>query len=147
MQNEYELKLFEELTPAELYGILKLRMEIFIVEQQRSYKEIDGNDSKALHYFKKENDEIIAYARIFEAGVTFDCVSIGRIVVKENYRKVGLGRELVHNCIQIAKQKWNSPIKISAQLHLENFYRSFGFEPISEIYNKDKVPHLNMILN
>lgn len=146
MLDKYYLKEFNELTPGELYEILKLRMETFIVEQERSYKEIDGNDPKALHFFKKENESIVAYARIFEAGITFENVSIGRIVVKDEYRKAGLGRELVKNAIRIAKDKWHAPIEISAQLRLEKFYISLGFETISDVYTKDKVSHVNMIL-
>ena len=145
--SDWILKKFDELSPLEIYQILALRMSIFVVEQKRSYQEIDGNDPKTLHFFKSENGIILAYSRILPAGITFDNCSIGRIVVRKDYRGTGLGRELVQRSIDISKNEWDKPIEISAQLHLEKFYNSFGFETKSDIYDKDLVPHVNMIVN
>ncbi|MCL2610951.1 MAG: GNAT family N-acetyltransferase [Defluviitaleaceae bacterium] len=144
---EWVLKSFDELKPSEIYEILQLRMKTFIVEQKRSYLEIDGNDPKTLHFFKREGGIIIAYSRILPPGVTFSNSSIGRIVVRKESRGTGLGRELVKRSIEIAKKEWNTTMEISAQLHLEKFYNSFGFKTISDIYDKEGVPHVNMILD
>jgi|SRR5690554_3647286 len=144
----WHLKTFQELTTEELYKILKERVEIFVVEQNCPYSEIDNNDQKAFHLYKEEGGEIIAYSRIFASGDYYKEASIGRVIVKEKYRKAGLGKELMKESLKfLRKELREKAVKIQAQDYLRKFYGSFGFELISEVYMMDNLPHVDMLIS
>ena len=141
-------KSFSELTTNELYAILQLRSEVFVVEQDCVYQDIDGKDKKALHVIGLKNDNIIAYTRIFKPGDYFSKASIGRVVVKKNERKYGYGHVIMKHSIDAIKENFNeTSIKISAQLYLEKFYEAHNFKKIGEEYLEDGIPHIGMLKN
>lgn len=145
---EWKLKTFDELSKEELYEILKLRVDVFVVEQNCPYEEIDSKDLDCYHLFCTDKGEIIAYLRILKKGVSFDNISIGRVVIKNNYRKLGLGRVMLTKALLYIKNELKEEtIKISAQHYLIEFYESLGFNPISDVYLEDGIPHINMILS
>lgn len=143
---KWELKRFNELETDEIYEILKLRSEVFVVEQQCIYQDCDGKDTSSFHLYASENDRIIAYLRILDKGLSFDEISIGRVVVDKDYRKRGLGRELMIKAMDfVFKNLKEEIVRISAQEYLEKFYTSLGFEVVSEIYLEDDIPHVEML--
>lgn len=143
---DFCIKTFEELTLSELYEILRLRGEVFVVEQDCVYQDVDNKDSKALHVTGTKNGQIIAYARLFKAGDYFDQASIGRVVVKQSERMYGYGHILMKEAIQGIEKFYNTrEIKISAQYYLEKFYASHGFVSVGETYLEDGIPHIAMI--
>ena len=145
MQIKWVTKKFEALSVVELYQILRLRSEIFVVEQNCVYQDLDNKDQKALHLFGEYDGKIIAYSRLFKAGDYFDCSSIGRVVVDENYRDKKFGHELIKQGISEIKNHFNEEkITISAQLYLKKFYESHGFIQTSEMYLEDDIPHIEM---
>jgi len=145
MTIQWVTKKFEALSVVELYQILRLRSEIFVVEQNCVYQDLDNKDQKALHLFGEYDGKIIAYSRLFKAGDYFDCSSIGRVVVDENYRDKNFGHELIAQGIAgIKKYYGEENITISAQLYLKKFYESHGFIQTSEMYLEDDIPHIEM---
>jgi ElaA protein len=143
----WHLKSFEELTNSELYQILRLRSEVFVVEQDCVYQDIDDKDKIALHFFKEEVQQIIAYTRLFKPGDYYKEASIGRVVVKESKRSIGLGHLLIDRSVeQIEKTIGKVPIKIGAQVYLKQFYESHNFKKVSEEYLEDGIPHILMLL-
>jgi ElaA protein len=141
------LKQFEELTNIELYNILKLRSEIFVVEQNCVYLDIDGSDPDCYHFYKP-NDEgiILAYCRIVPPGLHYTEASIGRVVSNTKHRGYGYGKELLEQSILCCNKLYaNTSIKIGAQLYLKKFYESFGFVQVSEIYDEDGIDHIKML--
>ncbi|CAM3340400.1 GNAT family N-acetyltransferase [Aequorivita lipolytica] len=143
---EIEVKNFEELSSKELYKALQLRSEVFVVEQDCVYQDIDGKDERALHVMGWENDILVAYTRCFQAGDYFDEASIGRILVRENYRKLGYGHEITKASIEAVKTKYKADtIKISAQIYLVIFYESHGFKTFGDRYLEDGIPHIAMV--
>ena len=142
----WEIKHFNELTINELYDILWVRSEVFAVEQQCAYLEVDGKDKDAYHIFCVDNDKIIACARILPKGVSYDEASIGRLLVHRDYRKDGLGRELLRRTIKFMEEELNEhEIRIGAQAYLLNFYKSEGFIQMSDVYDDDGIPHIEML--
>ena len=142
---DFKVKSFSELTITELYQILQLRSEVFVVEQDCVYQDVDNKDQKALHVFGKKNNTIVAYTRIFKAGDYFEKASIGRVVVKESERKFKFGHELMKASINVIKEVLNEEeIIISAQLYLKKFYESHGFYQVGEGYLEDGIPHIRM---
>ncbi len=140
------VKSFKELTVDELYTILALRSEVFVVEQCCAYQDVDGSDSLALHVMLMEERKLIAYARLFNAGVLFNEASIGRVVVAPEARKRSLGHVLMKTAIAEIEKRWFSPeIKIAAQEHLKDFYRQHGFAVCSESFLEDGIPHVYMV--
>jgi len=139
-------KPFDSLTTKELYEILRLRSEIFVVEQHCIFLDQDNKDFSCQHLMLYANKELMAYARIVPAGLSFEEPSIGRIVSSPAARGKGFGKQLVQlaieNCLRL---HGNKPIKIGAQLYLKAFYESFGFEQVSEIYDEDGIDHLDMV--
>jgi len=139
-------KPFDSLTVKELYAILKLRSEIFVVEQNCVFLDTDGKDFSCQHLMLYQNKELVAYARIVPAGLSFTEPSIGRIVSSHAARGKGFGRQLVSlaisNCLRL---HGNKPIKIGAQLYLKSFYESFGFVMQGEEYLEDDILHIDMI--
>ncbi|MHA7942428.1 GNAT family N-acetyltransferase [Formosa sp. 3Alg 14/1] len=141
------IKFFEELTTSELYALLQLRSEVFVVEQNCVYQDIDGKDNKALHVLGFKNYELVAYTRIFNSGDYFENASIGRVIVKESERSHKYGYDIMKASIQAISTKFNeTTIKISAQKHLEYFYNNLGFVAVSEPYLEDGIPHIGMLL-
>ena len=140
------VKLFDELTLNELYDLLQLRSEIFVVEQDCVYQDLDGKDSKALHVIGKKEGKIVAYTRCFRPGIYFEEASIGRVVVKASERKYGYGHDIMKASVEAIKNTYNTEnIKLSAQTYLVNFYESHGFLAIGEGYLEDGIPHIAMI--
>lgn len=143
---QWEIKAFDQLSLQELYTILTLRTNAFVVEQACPYPELDGKDPNCLHLLGTINGELVAYLRILPAGLRYDEVSIGRVVVKPSHRGKGLGRLMMEQAIHCITNEWKeSQIKIGAQAYLEKFYQSLGFEPVSEVYLEDDIPHLDML--
>ncbi|MBT3741358.1 MAG: GNAT family N-acetyltransferase [Polaribacter sp.] len=141
-------KSFSELTTTELYKILQLRSEVFVVEQDCVYQDLDFKDQKSLHVFGFKNDNIIAYTRIFKPGDYFDNASIGRVVVADTERKFGYGHDVIKASINAIKTHFNvDEITISAQKYLKIFYESHNFIQIGEEYLEDGIPHIRMDRN
>ena len=140
-------KPFDTLTLAELYALLQLRSEVFVVEQTCAFQDIDGHDQAALHLLGyTATGELAAYARLLAAGRSYAQVSIGRVVTSPRHRGHGLGRELLRQAIgQCEAQFGLQPIKIGAQQYLRAFYESFGFVTEGEGYLEDGIPHVHMV--
>ena len=140
------IKKFESLTLEELYAILRLRSEVFVVEQDCVYQDLDGKDQKALHVIGKKEGVVIAYTRIFKSGDYFKQASIGRVVVKKSERNSSYGHEIMIASIKAVREQLNeTTIKISAQTYLKKFYNSLGFKAIGEEYLEDGIPHIGML--
>ncbi len=147
MDPEFKIKPFAALSTTELYQVLQLRSEVFVVEQNCVYQDIDGKDVKALHLIGTIGDEIVAYARLFAPGYYFDNASIGRVVVSPEYRAHKFGHQLMKEAIHgINEHFGTSQITISAQLYLKKFYESHGFVQQGEGYLEDNIPHIRMSL-
>jgi ElaA protein len=139
-------KTFNELSLKELYSVLQLRSEVFVVEQDCVYQDIDGKDETALHILGKEGDKLVAYTRCFKPGDYFEEAAIGRVIVKEGYRKYGYGHEIMKASIEEIKKRYHTEkIKLSAQQYLTAFYESHGFKQIGEGYLEDGIPHIAMV--
>ena len=140
------LKKFEELTVDDLYAILRLRNEVFVVEQQCVYMDTDNKDQQALHFMGWDNDELVAYTRIIPPGIFYPESSIGRVVTAPSARGRGMGKELMEQTLQqISNRYGNTPVRIGAQLYLKDFYSSLGFQQTSEPYLEDGIEHIEMI--
>ncbi|KGA96784.1 GNAT family acetyltransferase [Alkalihalobacillus alcalophilus ATCC 27647 = CGMCC 1.3604] len=140
------VKEFNQLTNEELYEIIRLRVNVFIVEQNCPYEELDGADKKALHLFlKDEKGAMLAYSRLFLKGDYFEEASIGRVIVAQKQRSLGYGVQLLNKAISILEEeKEQKSIFIQAQSYLEKFYQSFGFYSVSESYMHDGLLHTDM---
>lgn len=143
---EWILKKFEELTPHELYTIMQLRNEVFVVEQNCVYQDADNKDRYSFHLMGWKEDKLIAYTRLIPAGTAYAEPSIGRVVTSPSARGTGAGRELMEYSIDtIYKLFGKQPIRIGAQLYLKKFYSSIGFEPTGDIYLEDGIEHIEMV--
>lgn len=143
---EFVFKAFNELSNEELYDILKLRSEIFVVEQDCVYNDLDDLDKNAIHQFLEKDGNIIAYARILKPGTRFREYSIGRVVVTNKERHKGTGILLMKAAIDfLIKSEKAEKIKISAQKYLRNFYENLGFNVVTEEYPEDGIPHFGMM--
>ncbi|MEH6703266.1 GNAT family N-acetyltransferase [Galbibacter orientalis] len=143
-----EVKSFSAITKEELYEMLQLRSEVFVVEQDCVYQDIDYKDQKALHVLGKKEGKLVAYTRIFNSGDYFDNPSIGRVVVKMEERKFGYGHTIMKASIEAIYERFEKQdIEISAQCYLRKFYNSHGFTQTSEEYLEDGIPHIKMIKN
>lgn len=146
MKIEYGIKMFDELNAAELYQLLKLRSEVFVVEQQCVYQDLDGKDLDSYHVMCFVDDELVGYTRILPPGISYNEASIGRVVISPNFRGLKLGRQLMENSIRSCKDIFETlAIRISAQTHLTKFYNSLGFIETGEPYIEDGIPHIEMI--
>jgi ElaA protein len=140
------LKTYHQLTLDELYAILQLRAEVFIVEQNCPYLDLDNKDSKSYHLLGWEDNFLAAYTRILPAGLSFKEPSIGRVVTSPKARGKGAGRELMEKSIENLYHLFGKlNIRIGAQLYLKKFYASLGFEPVSPIYMEDGIEHVEMV--
>ncbi len=145
MNLTWELKKFETLTIEELYSILQLRSEVFVVEQNCVYLDIDLKDKKALHLMGKTNNQLVAYARLFRPNDYFENASIGRVVIQPKYRSKKWGYELMEKATKgILEHFGETKITISAQLYLQSFYEKNGFIKTSDTYMEDDIPHIQM---
>lgn len=142
----FKVKEYIDLTRDELYDVLRLRAEVFVVEQDCVYQDIDNKDQRAMHVLGYQGDVLVAYTRVFEAGEYFDYASIGRVVVRQEYRKYSYGYMLMKRSIEAVARYFNeTTIKISAQTYLKGFYNNLGFKEIGEEYLEDGIPHVGMI--
>jgi len=141
------VKRFKELSVEEMYQILRIRSEVFVIEQRCIYEDIDGKDEKAMHVMGKNNNEIIAYTRILEGGEDYDFPSISRVVVKKENRGEERGKEIMKETIKyIVEELKEKTIVLAAQKYLEKFYRELGFIAEGEEYLEDEIPHQKMSL-
>ncbi len=140
------IKPFDELGTHELYGLLQLRSEVFVVEQTCIYNDLDDLDQLAWHLILKNDNRVAGTARILPGGTRFPQVSIGRVVVSPHFRRQNLGKLVMQEAMKFAFSHFAaSEIKISAQLYLERFYEDLGFRRIMEIYDEDGIPHIGML--
>lgn len=140
------IKPFDELGTHELYGLLQLRSEVFVVEQTCIYNDLDDLDQLAWHLILKNDKRVAGTARILPGGTRFPQVSIGRVVVSPHFRRQNLGKLVMQEAMKFAFSHFAaSEIKISAQLYLERFYEDLGFRRITEIYDEDGIPHIGML--
>ena len=141
------LKTFQQLTNTELYDILQLRSEIFVVEQNCVYNDLDHLDKEGMHLFQVEDDKIVGYVRILKPGSRFPYASIGRVVTHADYRKKGISTLLMKEAIRYIQTEWKlNAIKISAQKYLQHFYEGLGFRIVTDEYLEDGIPHYGMLL-
>ena len=142
----WKIKSFEELSIHELYEILKVRQEVFVVEQTCYYLDADGYDQKALHLFAEKEGKVVAYCRIFPQGVKYPETSIGRVLTHPDFRNLKLGKTLIQFALEAIKTRFNTTeCRISAQDYLLEFYKSFGFEDTGKKYLEDDIPHTEMV--
>jgi ElaA protein len=143
---EWKCKTFDELTPHELYAILQLRSEVFVVEQNCVYQDMDDKDPHCYHLCGWSDDTLFVYTRLVPAGISYDEASIGRVVTSPKTRGTGAGKELMKKSIHQLYELWGvQPIRIGAQAYLKNFYESLGFVQTSDIYLEDGIPHMEML--
>jgi ElaA protein len=143
---DISIKTFDELTTRELYELLQLRSEVFVVEQDCVYQDIDAKDQKALHVLGKKKGNIVGYTRCFPPGIYFKEAAIGRVVVAKEARNYGYGHDLMDASKEAIKNRFETEkIKLSAQTYLISFYKSHGFEPVGAEYLEDGIPHIAMV--
>lgn len=136
---------FNELSVGKLYEILQLRVNVFVVEQECPYPELDGLDQESVHLEYEENGKVLAYARLVPAGVKYDIPSIGRVIVHPEARGRGLAKQLMTECMEYILSEWQAKeIQLQGQVYLQEFYQSFGFQSVSEAYDEDGIPHVDM---
>lgn len=142
----WTVKKFDELQLEELYQLLALRAEVFVVEQNCVYQDIDSKDFMALHVLGKHQNQVVAYTRIFKHGDYFPQASIGRVVVSPSFRGQQLGYDLMRESISAVEQHFHQmTIHLSAQCYLQKFYENLGFKTIGESYLEDGIPHIGMV--
>ncbi|HEU4470380.1 MAG TPA: GNAT family N-acetyltransferase [Flavisolibacter sp.] len=148
MHIQWILKKFEELDPFQLYAILQLRNEVFVVEQNCVFQDADDKDQASYHLLAYAGNKLVAYTRLIPAGIAYDVPSIGRVVTSPVARGTGTGRELMLRSIELSYQLFGAtPIKIGAQLYLKRFYNSLGFEQTGDMYLEDGIEHIHMTRN
>lgn len=142
----WTLKKFEDLSPDELYAILRLRSEVFVVEQNCVFLDMDNKDQQCYHLLGWQEDLLAAYTRLVPPGISYEQPSIGRVVTSPAARGGGIGKLLMKKSIdEIIKLFGKNPIKIGAQLYLKRFYESLGFVQTGDIYDEDGIDHIKMI--
>jgi ElaA protein len=147
MNTNWTCKAFNSLTPGELYSILQLRNEVFVVEQICVFQDCDDKDQDSFHFMGWQQNKLIAYSRLMPSGLAYEEISIGRVVTSSASRNIKIGKELMLRSIdELYKLFEKKTIKIGAQLYLKNFYESFGFSQSSEIYLEDGIEHIKMVL-
>ncbi|MFM1875424.1 MAG: hypothetical protein RL266_1161 [Bacteroidota bacterium] len=146
MSLRWDWKRFDELTAEEVYTILCVRQQVFVLEQECLYLDADGKDRKAFHLMGFDGEELVAYARILDPGVSYSEVAMGRILTTEKIRGRGAGIELMEVGLKkIAEHYGNVPVRISAQTYLLDFYGKFGFRSTGKEYLEDEIPHTEML--
>lgn len=137
---------FNELSLTELYEVLALRQEVFTTEQNCTETDLDFHDQNALHLLGYKNNQLVAYLRLLRAGSLYpDAISFGRVVVKKEMRKQKIAHQMLEKMFDLLKQEQNQfPLIISAQMYLENFYKSYGFESVGTPYDEGGILHIKM---
>lgn len=142
----WKIKTFNEFTVPELYAVLKARIDVFVVEQNCPYSDLDNYDQKAVHIWAEENGDVLASCRIFDKGIKYDEASIGRVLTTQRARGKNLGKQLIQYAVETIENRFRtSEIRISAQDYLLKFYRDFGFEDTGKKYLEDDIPHTEML--
>ena len=145
----WKIKTFDELTTSELYQIIKARVEVFVIEQDTPYLDLDNYDQKAIHLWaENEDNEVLAYCRIFDKGIKYSETSIGRVLTTENGRGKNIGKQLLAYAVETIENRLHtSEVRISAQDYLIKFYSYYGFQPTDKKYLEDNLPHTEMFRN
>lgn len=147
MNIQWVLKKFSDLSPNELYAILQLRNEVFVVEQHCVFQDADNKDQSCYHFMAWDNDKLVGCTRIVPPGIIYEQASIGRVVTSPSVRHTGVGKALMKKSIEsIHKLFGDVSIKIGAQLYLQKFYSLFGFQQTSDVYFEDGIEHIEMII-
>src|SRR4051812_2006445 len=147
MNIEWRCLFFDDLTPSELYDIIQLRNDVFVVEQQCVFQDADGVDKSCYHLTGYDGNTLVAYTRLIAPGITFAEASIGRVANARAYRGLGIGKELMQRSMKHCIQLFGAiPIMIAAQLYLKKFYEMLGFNAVGEVYLEDNIPHIHMNL-
>ena len=148
MHTDWQIKHFRDLSLNEFHDIIALRIAAFVVEQTCPYQELDGKDKKCYHVFCRDGKgNIISTARIVPPGLSYEDPAIGRVVIHESARGTGLGHELMNQCIEFSQLEFGlTPIRISAQKHLQNYYEKHDFVSTGKEYLEDGIPHVEMLL-
>ncbi|CAM4197778.1 GNAT family N-acetyltransferase [Vibrio neonatus] len=144
---DWQLLAFDEIDNHLLYQIIKLRVDVFVVEQDCAYPELDNKDHAqgVKHLIALQDHEVVAVARLIPAGISYPAVSIGRVVVSAAARKLNLGHQLMERAVAECQRLWpDQAIEIGAQAHLQAFYQRHGFEAFSKPYLEDGIPHIDM---
>ena len=142
----WKCKTFDALSPHELYGIIKLRNEVFVVEQNCVFQDADDKDQRCYHLVGYSNNQVAAYARLVPSEVAYPQISIGRVITSKSYRRTGIGKALMEQAIEYAFRLFGKQtIKIGAQLYLKSFYQSFGFVQVGDVYDEDGIDHIHMV--
>ncbi len=145
-KNDWKFKKFHELTTVELYEILKLRAEVFVVEQDCPYQDIDDKDKVAYHLFLEDTNDVVAYLRILPENVSFDDMAIGRVIVKKSHRGKAISREMINIAIAfIINGLGKTKIRLSGQAYLSEYYESLGFKKVSGCYLEDGIEHFEFL--
>ena len=148
MNINWTCKAFNSLTPGELYSLLQLRNEVFVVEQNCVYQDCDDKDRQSHHFMGWQQNKLVAYTRLLPAGAAYEEISIGRVATSPTVRNTGIGKELMVRSIEKLHELFGeSPIKIGAQLYLKKFYESLGFIQCSDVYLEDGIEHIKMTRN
>jgi ElaA protein len=143
----WRCKHFSELTAFELYQIIKLRNEVFVVEQNCVFQDADDKDQQCYHLAGMVENTLVAYARLVPAAISYPYISIGRVITSPVHRRAGFGKALMTQAINECYRLFGKQtIKIGAQLYLKDFYQSFGFQQASKMYLEDDIPHIEMLL-
>lgn len=141
----WKIKSFEEITTSELYEIIKARVDVFVVEQNCPYPDLDGYDRKAIHLWAEQDNTVLAYCRIFDKGIKYNKTSIGRVLTSEQGRGKNLGKQLIQYAVETIENRFKtSEVRISAQDYLLKFYSYFGFQDTGKKYLEDNIPHTEM---
>ena len=144
--HQFSLKTFSELTPAELYTIIRLRNEVFVVEQVCVFQDADNKDQDSLHLMLWQGLVLTAYCRLLPPGLAYNEMSIGRVVSLPAARRTGAGRKLIDEAIKLCYSHFgDGPIRIGAQCYLIKFYASFGFKEQGDVYLEDGIEHVEMV--
>ena len=139
-------KTYDDLANHELYSILQLRSEVFVVEQNCPYQDLDNKDQKSWHLMGWMDKDLAAYTRLLPNNISYNEVSIGRVVTSPKYRRLGVGKALMHESIKQCNELFGKqPIKIGAQLYLKEFYSALGFNQTSDVYLEDDIEHIEML--
>ncbi|AYZ14295.1 GNAT family N-acetyltransferase [Chryseobacterium arthrosphaerae] len=142
----WKIKTFDEFTVPELYAVLKARIDVFVIEQNCPYPDLDNYDQKAVHIWAEEDGQVLAYCRVFDKGIKYEETSIGRVLTTEQARGKSLGKLLIQYAVETIENRFHTPeIRISAQDYLLRFYGGFGFEDTGKKYLEDDIPHTEMI--
>lgn len=141
----WKIKSFDELTVPEFHEIIKARIDVFVVEQNCPYHDLDGYDEKAIHLWAEKDNMVLAYCRIFDKGIKYNETSIGRVLTSEKGRGKNLGKQLIQYAVETIENRFKtSEVRISAQDYLLKFYSYFGFEDTGKKYLEDNIPHTEM---